>query len=158
MIRTRLLLAVDQFEAGDAAVDFTIGHATQGRAEVVVLHVRELPTSLRVPPLESAAGARDLVELTVRRLRGAGVPASGVVCPAREDAVARRIVEVAADERCTGIVLGSRRLRGIGRLTGTRVRERVVRTSHLPVIVAPPGLTCSGRALTSTFSGGGTGP
>ena len=152
MIRSRLLLAVDRFEAGDAAIDFTIGHATQCGADVVVLHVRELPPTLRVPPLETAGAARDLVELTVLRMRGAGLPATGLVLSAREDAVAPRIVEVAVDERCTGIVLGSRRLRGIRRLAGTRVRERVVRTSHLPVIVAPSGLRCSGRAPTSTLS------
>jgi nucleotide-binding universal stress UspA family protein len=149
MIRNRLLLAIDQFEAGDAAVDFTIGHATQSGADVVVLHVRELPPTLRVPPLESAGAARDLVTLTVLRMRDAGVAARGLVFSAREDTVARRIVEVAVDEQCAGIVIGSRRLRGIRRLSGTRVRERVVRTSHLPVIVAPPGLRCSGRVVMS---------
>ena len=149
MIRNRLLLAIDQFESGDAAVDFTIGHATQSGADVVVLHVRELPPNRRVPPLESTRAARDLVELTVLRMRDAGVHARGLVFSAREDTVARRIVEAAVDERCVGIVLGSRRLRGIRRLGGTRVRERVVRTSHLPVIVAPPGLRCSPRVLTS---------
>ena len=154
MIRSRLLLAIDQFEAGAAAIDFTIGYATQCDADVVVLHMRELPPTLRVPPLESAGAARDLVELTVLRMRDAGVPATGLVFSAREDTVARRIVEVAVGERCTGIVLGSRRLRGIRRFSGTRVRERVVRTSHLPVIVAPPGLRCSGRALSSALSAG----
>ena len=153
MIRNRLLLAIDQFEAGDAAIDFTIGHAAQCGADVVVLHVRELPPTLRVPPLESAGAARDLVELTVLRMRDAGVAATGLVVSAREDTVAGRIVEVAVDERCTGIVLGSCRLRGLRRLAGTRVRERVVRTSHLPVIVAPPGLRCSGREPSSALNG-----
>ena len=91
-------------------------------------------------------------------MRDAGVAATGLVFSAREDTVARRIVEVAVDERCTGIVLGSRRLRGIRRLAGTRVRERVVRTSHLPVIVAPPGLRCSGRELTSALNASTAGP
>ena len=87
-------------------------------------------------------------------MRDAGVQASGLVTSAREDTVAKRIVQVAVDEQCAAIVLGSRRLRGIHRLTGSRIRERVVRTSHLPVIVAPPGLRCSKRALTTAFSGG----
>jgi nucleotide-binding universal stress UspA family protein len=157
MIRNRLLLAIDQFEPGDAAIDFTIGHASRCGSDVVVLHVRELSPNLRVPPLESAAAARDLVELTVLRMRDAGVTASGLVFSARADTVGQRIVEASVDERCTGIVLGSRRLRGIRRLTGSRVRERVVRTSHLPVIVAPPGLRCSGRELTSLLSVSPTG-
>jgi len=157
VIRNRLLLAIDQFEPGDSAIDFTIGHASRCGADVVVLHVRELPANLRVPPLESAGAARDLVELTVLRMRAAGVTASGLAFSARAGTVAQRIVQVSVDERCVGIVLGSRRLRGIRRLTGSRVRERVLRTSHLPVIVAPPGLRCTGRELTSVLSGSPTG-
>ena len=112
MIQSRLLLALDQFDAGEAAVDFTIGHAAPCGAEVTVLHVREVPPTVRIPPLESTAAARDLVEQAVLRLRGAGVPATGIVLSAREDTVAKAIVEVATDELCDGIVLGSLRHRG----------------------------------------------
>ena len=38
---------------------------------------------------------------------------------------------------CQAIVLGSRRLHGIGRLSGRGVRERVLRLSSLPVLVGP---------------------
>jgi nucleotide-binding universal stress UspA family protein len=47
------------------------------------------------------------------------------------------IVTESADWHCDAIVLGSRRLRGIERLSGRGVRERVVRLSPLPVITAP---------------------
>ena len=57
----KLLLAVDQFEPGRAAVNFTIGLAARLKSDVQVLHVRELPTSLGIPPLESAG------EVTVTR-------------------------------------------------------------------------------------------
>ena len=71
-MRSKLLLAVDQFEPGQAAVDFTIGLAAQSKADVQVLHVRELPTSLRVPPLESAGEAQILVSPADRRNCGRG--------------------------------------------------------------------------------------
>jgi nucleotide-binding universal stress UspA family protein len=155
MSANRLLLAIDQTEAGEAAIDFTIGHATITGAGVTVLHIRELAPMHRVPPLESAGMARELVERSVAVLREAGVPTSGLISTAREDAVARRIVDVAAEERCAGIVLGSFRLRGLHRLTGRGVRERVLRISHLPVVVAPPALKCSRRTLSAALSHAG---
>jgi nucleotide-binding universal stress UspA family protein len=152
MTPNHLLLAIDQSEAGEAAIDFTIGHAALSDAAVTVLHIRELSPMMRVPPLESATMARELVERSVAVLRDAGIPATGLVSSAREDAVARRIVEIAVEERCAGIVLGSFRLRGLHRLTGRGVRERVLRTSHLPVVVAPPALKCSRRTLSAALS------
>jgi len=153
MIRSRLLLAIDQSGSGDAAIDFTIGHAAPSGARVVVLHVRELPSSLRLPTLETVGAARDLVESTLLHIREAGIDGSGLIISAREDAVAKRIVQLAAEEQCDAIILGSRRRRGIRRLTGSRIRERVVRSSHLPVIVAPPGLHHPRRGMSTPLSG-----
>jgi hypothetical protein len=42
---------------------------------------------------------------------------------------------------CDAIVLGTRRLHGIGRLSGRGVREQVLRLSPLPVIASPTPLT-----------------
>jgi nucleotide-binding universal stress UspA family protein len=155
MTPNHLLLAIDQSDAGEAAIDFTIGYASLSAAEVTVLHIRELSPMLRVPPLESATMARELVERSVAALREAGIAATGLISTAREDAVARRIVDVAIEERCAGIVLGSFRSRGFHRLTGRGVRERVLRTSHLPVVVAPPALKYSRRTLSSALSHAG---
>jgi nucleotide-binding universal stress UspA family protein len=145
-MRGKLLLALDQFEPGQAAVDFTIGLATMSRSDVQVLHVRELPASLRVPPLESATEARVLVEETVDRLQTAGIAADGTACAERERNVARRIVDEAAEQRCSAIVLGSLRLRGLQSLLGHGIRERVLRLSPLPVIVTPPALDVRERS------------
>jgi nucleotide-binding universal stress UspA family protein len=139
-MRSRLLLAIDQCEPGQAAVDFAIGLAATSKSDVQVLHVRELSNSLRVPPLESAAEARVLVEETVHRLQTAGIAAEGETCSERESNVARRIVEEAARRRCNAIVLGSLRLRGLRSIMGHGTRERVLKMSPLPVIVAPPVL------------------
>ena len=140
MTRNQLLLAIDRSEAGQAAVDFTIGFAARSRAYVTVLHVRELPSSMRVPPLESSDMARALVEESVARINEAGVPAEGMIYTTREPNVAKCIVETADEWGCSGIVLGSHRLRGIHRLAGRKVREQAMRLSNLPVVVAPPAL------------------
>jgi nucleotide-binding universal stress UspA family protein len=146
-MRNRMLLAIDKFEPGQAAVDFTIGLAAKSRSEVQVLHVREMPTSLRDPPLETVTEAHVLVEETVRRLQTAGIAAEGEACSDRETHVARRIVEEASKRKCDAIVLGSPRLRGLKSIGGHGTRERVLKLSPLPVIITPPALSNSGRSL-----------
>ena len=143
-----LLLAIDQFEGGQAALDFTIGIAGPLGADVTVLHVRELPRSLRVPPLESPVEARVLVEESVEQIRQAGIPCRGQLCSAREDGVADRIVELSAERPYGGIVLGSLRLTGMRRIQGRGVRDRVMQATPLPVIVAPPALRTGKLRLT----------
>ena len=136
----RLLLAIDQFDSGQAALDFTTGFAAASGADVRVFHARELSKCTRVPPLETAADARFIVDEAVFRLRLANIGAEGRACSAREEQVASRIVDEASHWRCDAIVLGSRRLRGISRLSGWGVRERILRLSPLPVIVTPQPL------------------
>ncbi len=136
----RLLLAIDQFDTGEAALDFTAGLASGSEAEVTVFHVRQLPRILRIPPLESATDPRSLVTAAVVHLRGVGIDARGRLRSARGDSVADHIVDEAWRWKCDAIVLGSRRLRGFSRLSAWGVRERVLRLSPLPVIVAPTPL------------------
>jgi nucleotide-binding universal stress UspA family protein len=153
----RLLLAIDQFGTGEAALDFTTGLACRWRAEVTVFHVRELPRVLRIPSLESVDEARSLVASAVLHLRSAGLDAEGRLCSARGESVANHIVDEASRWKCDAIVLGSRRLRGFSRLSAWGVRERVLRLSPLPVIVAPtplgkPGSWRSGPGLSDLES------
>ena len=141
MTDNTLLLAIDQFAPGQAAVDFTIGFAKQSRASVCVFHVREQHRSLRIPPLESAEDAGVLVDQAVRAIERAGVPAEGRVRLGREDHVGDFIVEEASVAGCNAIVLGSLRLRGPRRMAGHGVRECVVRSTPLPVIITPTALS-----------------
>jgi nucleotide-binding universal stress UspA family protein len=134
---SRLLLAIDQFDSGQVALAFTCQLAVDHGADVRVLHVHERSMNARVPPLETGTQAQLLVDEAVFTLRLAGVGAEGLASSVRGDAVARVIVTESADWHCDAIVLGSRRLRGIERLSGRGVRERVVRLSPLPVITAP---------------------
>jgi hypothetical protein len=98
-LSNRLLLAIGQFEPNSTAVDFTIGLAAKARSEVQVLHVRELPGSLRITPLETAEEAHILVGETVRRLQTAGVKADGEAYSEREPHVTRHIVTEASERR-----------------------------------------------------------
>ena len=144
-MRDSLLLAIDQFGTGQAAIDFTIGLAAKSRADVTVFHVRELSRPLRVPPLETLENAQLLVDDAVLRIQLAGIAAQGHLCSAREEDVARRIVEQASLQKCDAIVLGSLRLRGLHRVGGRGVRERVLQHSSLPVIVTPAALGTTKR-------------
>jgi nucleotide-binding universal stress UspA family protein len=134
---TRLLLALDQFDSGQVALVFAVELANALGADVRVVHVRERAVHPRVPSLESPTHALALVDEAVFCLRQAGIGADGVVRSARTDHVARWIVYESGEARCDAIVLGSRRLRGIERASGRGVKERVIRGTGLPVLVAP---------------------
>jgi nucleotide-binding universal stress UspA family protein len=133
----RVLFAIDQFESGQVALKFAIGLADATGAEVRVLHIREISRWARVPPLETPAEAELLVQQAVFALRIAGVGAEGLACSLPEDQVAKRIIEEARRWSCDAIVLGTRRLHGIHRLSGRGRREQILRASPLPLIAAP---------------------
>jgi nucleotide-binding universal stress UspA family protein len=137
----RLLFAIDQYESGQTALEFTASLAAATSTEVRVIHVRELSALARVPPLETPAEADSLVHQAVFSLRLAGVGAEGRACSSREDQVALRIVEESLYWACDAIVLGTRRLRGVSRVSSGRVRDRILRLSPLPVVAAPTPLS-----------------
>jgi nucleotide-binding universal stress UspA family protein len=102
-----------------------------------VLHVREVSRLSTALTLEAPDEAHALVEQAVSSLGLAGVAAEGRVRTLPEDRVAQGIVEESSVYGCDAIVVGSRRLRGISRVSGRGVRERILGSSPLPVIVAP---------------------
>jgi nucleotide-binding universal stress UspA family protein len=133
----RLLFAIDQFESGQVALKFTTGLANSLGAEVRVLHIREISKWARVPPLETPAEAELLVQQAVFSLRIAGVGAEGLACSTLEDRVAERIIEESRRWTCDAIIVGTRRLLGIHRLSGRGRREQILRASALPLLAAP---------------------
>ena len=141
----RLLLSMDQFDSGQNALAMALGMAPRSGASVVVLHVRERSTMMQVPPLETLAEARSLVDRSVAALERAGVDSCGIVASVDPHHVARQIVDEAKAWGCDAIIVGSTRLRGIRRIAGSGVRDRILRTSSLPVFVAPPPIGASNR-------------
>ena len=134
---SRLLLALDSFEAGEVALDYTAGLAGALGSVVRVIHVRDVPRSVRMPPLETPEDVIELVGDAVLQLRQRGVDADGVARSCFSDNVARRIVEESIAWNADAIVAGSRRLRGFGRLNAEGLRDRIQRLSSLPMLIAP---------------------
>ena len=137
LVWNRLLCAIDQFESGQSALDFVAGVAATNDASVRILHIRELSRMARAIPLETPTEADLLVRDSVHSLGVLGIAAEGRSCSVLQEHVARRIAQEAALWDCEAIVIGSRRLRGIARLSSRGVRERILRHSILPVLVAP---------------------
>jgi nucleotide-binding universal stress UspA family protein len=142
-----ILLAVDQYDSGQIAVEFTAGLARSIGTDIRVIHVREVSRLSPMLALEAPDEGHALVEQVVTSLRNAGVRADGRLRTLPEHRVANGIVDESARYGCDAIVLGARRLRGLSRMYGRGVREQVLRLSALPVIVAP--IPFSTRALNS---------
>jgi nucleotide-binding universal stress UspA family protein len=145
----RLLVAMDQFEPGQSALDYAAGLSVESGAAVWVFHVRELPNTRRIPPLETVAESDDLVDDAVIRLRQTGVSAGGRSVSVREKFVANRIAEESLVMSCDAIVLGSWRLTGLRRFSGCGLRDRLLRLSPLPVYIAPAPLPTNASSLRS---------
>jgi nucleotide-binding universal stress UspA family protein len=136
----RLLFAIDQYESGQTALRFTSEIAGGIDAQVSVIHIREISKWARVPPLETPAEAESLVQEAILNLQLAGVRADGVACSVPEDLIASRIFGEARSRMCDAIIVGSRRLHGMHRLSGRNIRDRILRLTSLPVLVAPTPL------------------
>jgi nucleotide-binding universal stress UspA family protein len=136
----RILLALDQYESGESALRMTTRLASVHKSEVRVIHIRELSKWARVPPMETSDQADLLVQDAVFALRVAGVGAEGRSCSLFTDHLAQQIVDESIAWFCDAIILGTRRLRGVERLSGHGIREQVLRLSPLPVIAAPTPL------------------
>ena len=122
---SRILVAADRTESGDAAVSFTAALAREHSATVRVVHVNELLVGGRGVAVESDLEAMDVVDTAVARLRGDGVDADGVHFLANCFTVADRIAEAAQDWGAEVIVFGSNRRRRFARFGGSGLRERV---------------------------------
>jgi nucleotide-binding universal stress UspA family protein len=152
----RLLLAIDQLAPSQAAVDFAAGFAVEAGAAAWVFHVRELPNTVRTPALETAAESEELVHEAVLSLRQAGVSAGGRSVSAQQRLVAHRIAEEGLLMGSDAIVVGSQRLTGLRHISGRGgLRDRLLKLSALPVLVAPPPLRVSARGLRALPDAGG---
>ena len=133
----RFLVAVDRLDPGGVLIEYATQLAQLASGNVGVLHCIEFIGRGCAAPLESRAEANLLVEDAVFRLRMAGVGSEGAIRSALRKNVATLIVEASEQWNADAIIVGSQHRRGLGRLIGHGVREKVAKKSQMPVLVAP---------------------
>ncbi|HYB88194.1 MAG TPA: universal stress protein [Streptosporangiaceae bacterium] len=151
----RILLAIDDVNDCQAALDLVSNVAAEGVTEVRALHLRvhELSGYKWYSP-ESRDQASLVAEAATFELRMAGLAAGGTVRYAVVDRVAQAILAEARDFDAQLIVLGSpRRGEVLARLFGS-VTHRVIQRSRCPVIVAPRKPAASPRPVASASAPG----
>lgn len=141
-----LLVAIDASPRCEVTLDYVTSLAKRTGASVHVLHVNERVVGGRGATILSAEDAEKLVTSALEQLRSVGVPASGSVLTGSYSDIAPAIAQVAGQRSCDTIVLGSYRRRGLARLCSPRVRERVLRLTHTPVLIAPAPLKVTNRS------------
>jgi nucleotide-binding universal stress UspA family protein len=138
MMFARILVAIDDFGESQAVLDLVKGLATEGTAQMHVVHcrLREL-SGYSWYARESRGEASFQAEAAVFDLRMAGSAAGAAVRYAIVDRVGEAILAEASDFDADLIVLGPPRRRELAaRLFGS-VTQRVVQRAKCPVIIAP---------------------
>jgi hypothetical protein len=145
-MHVRVLVGIDQRETRGSVVEFAGRLASESHGAVRVFHGIEFVGRGCAAPLETRREAEMVVEEAVFDLRMSDLGASGLVRPCFNCDIGRMIVAEAASWRADVIVVGGRRGgRGPGRVFGHGIRERVLRRSPIPVVVAPLLPVGSGR-------------
>jgi len=136
----RILFAHNATSAAERAMLYLEHIARQEGAEVVVLHVYQLPERYNAtqgyPELlrQLEAVAYEIVNDTVEQLRQAGINALGT---ARIGSPARTILETAQDENASLIVLGTRGPSNVTDILLGDVSTEVLRYARCPVFLVP---------------------
>jgi nucleotide-binding universal stress UspA family protein len=141
----RILVAVDGSLSTVTSLDYTVATARQNTASVHVLFVNTRLVGGRGQTALSRGEAEVLVTTAMAQMVEAGIEVTGSIASANLFDVARIIVDVAAQQHCDTIVMGSQRRRRFTRVLGRGTRERVVSLSPLPVIAAPAPLRVPSR-------------
>jgi nucleotide-binding universal stress UspA family protein len=131
----KILVPVDGSEPSERAAHIAADLASRCGAEVIVMHVLEGESLYgdRIE-LEGLAGASDLVDRHVRRMKDSGLNARGEVIPGLCGHAARVILTEADDERIDLVVVGTSAASAWGPPFG-RVAEQVLRFARVPILV-----------------------
>ena len=134
----RIVVAVKRFDADRPVVRLATALASETGSGVQVVHIRERRCT-KVGPCytETMEEASLLVEEAVFELRMAGVGASGRVASTLQGRVPQALLDQADACSADAIVVGWRPRRGLRRLLHGGDRERLMRLSKVPVILAP---------------------
>ena len=137
----RVLLAVDDSEPSDAALEAVLRMPADPQRQLLVCHAL-VPYAFAAGPAGSVtiencryAQAQTIVDRAVERANEAGVPAKGSILDGRPDDT---IVARAIDQGADLIVVGSHGRRGVQRFFLGSVAEHIVRTATVPVLVIRP--------------------
>ncbi len=136
----RILFAHNATPAAERALLYLEHLARLENAEVVVLHVYELPerylaTQGYAPLVEQLeVVAQEVVNDTVEYLQKAGISALGII---HAGAPARTILETAQDEKVSLIVLGTRGPSNMTDILLGDVSTEVLRRASCPVFLVP---------------------
>ena len=133
----RLLLALEDGDAGSVAVSFTVALAKTCHAYVDVVHVNEYVLGQGGLSAKSSDEAAEVVTKALRELHAAGVDATGMTYRTSRIDLAAAIADLARECRSDAIVVGSHRRRRLGK---GRTRERIAARTPLPVVTAPAPL------------------
>ncbi len=136
----RLLVAIDDTERSDTTLSFATAVAKLSGAVVHLLYVNEFAVGTGGMPLHTNEEAIALLTRAAQQLRAEGIRVTGSSRRAPYRQVPQRIASAADEFAADAIVLGSRRRGHFFRLFSGRVRERTVRLTSLPVIMAPAPL------------------
>jgi nucleotide-binding universal stress UspA family protein len=134
-----------------------IGLAASLADHVLVLHAIECYIGLAgFFPLETIEEARRTVEVACFEVGVQGSRWSAAILPASGLPTAGRILRVAEERQAQAIVVGSPRPRRWRRARGGGLREQVIRSTNLTVVVAPSTVPTPsrGRAGRSNRTGG----
>jgi nucleotide-binding universal stress UspA family protein len=133
--RWRILLAIDDSEPSDRAVEAAATLAEISDGQILVLHAREVGSAARNPCLESRAEARQLVDGIAARLRRRGIRAQGEMHATRSGHAADDIADVARRIEADVIVMGSRGCSDLTSLLIGSVGHATIRRASCPVLV-----------------------
>lgn len=147
---TRILVPTDGSAVAENVVPAAIELARACRAEILTLSVavpepvfQSIEGVMMVDPgrrgEELLANARALAEAVTERIRAAGVPSRTMAMLSAN--AAQAIVDVADDEDCDLIFMGSHGRRGLSLLLAGSVTQAVLATANAPVMVLRPSAT-----------------
>jgi nucleotide-binding universal stress UspA family protein len=142
----RLLVAIDHSPSTSVTLSFATALArSEGSASVHVLHVNRFLVGGRGVTELSNDEATQLVSQAVLQLLEEGVDTTGAVLRSSCFSIGQTIAGAAHANGSEVIVLGSHRRTVVPLLFGQGIRERITRSSALPILTAPAPLRVPGR-------------
>jgi nucleotide-binding universal stress UspA family protein len=131
---SRILVSVSSPWAAEKVVEVTTDLAKRMNAEVLVVHVSR-PSGGQLREQEQAEG-ESAITLLRDRMQGAGVAVQTLLL--FSDDIARAILNTAAEQNVSMIVLGLTGKNVFARLLAGNVPVELIKNTKIPVLMIPP--------------------